>query len=147
MGSHRYSMWIAAPPECVYDLYTDLHRVGEWQEGNPTITDVSGDADRAGAAYTVRRGRAASRSEVTVAERPTRQVVRIDGPLGLRAEITSLFTPEGNGTRLTIALQTEWRFAPLGRVLEWVIFNPGIGRRELGKLKVIAEREVRDKTA
>ncbi len=33
----------------------------------------------------------------------------------------------------------------LGRVLEWAIFNPRTARRELDKLKAIAEREHRDK--
>lgn len=33
MGSYSYAVSIAAPPERVYDLYTDLDRVAEWQEG------------------------------------------------------------------------------------------------------------------
>jgi uncharacterized protein YndB with AHSA1/START domain len=146
MATHSYAVWIAAPRERVYDLYTDLDRIGEWQEGNPRITDLSGDPSRAGATYMTRRGRSANRSEVIVAERPTKHVVRIDGPMGLRAEITSQFAPEEHGTRLTIGLDARWRSPLLGRVLEWAIFNPRTARRELSKLKAIAEREDRDKT-
>ena len=145
MGTHSYAVWIEAPPERVYDLYTDLDRIGEWQEGNPRITDLFGHPSRAGSTYITHRGRFASRSEVIVAERPTTHVVRSDGPMGLRAEITSQFAPAENGTRLTIGLEPRWR-SLLGRVLEWVIFHPRIARRELGKLKAIAEREDRVKT-
>lgn len=146
MGTHSYPVWIAAPPERVYDLYTDLDRIGEWQEGNPRITDLSGDPRRAGSTYMTRRGRFASRSEVVVAERPTKHVVRIDGPKGLRAEITSQFAPEEQGTQLTIGLDARWGSPLLGRVVEWAIFNRRTARRELGKLKALAEREDRGKT-
>ena len=146
MGTHSYAVWIAARPEGVYDLYTDLDRIGEWQDGNPRITDLSGDPSRSGSTYMTRRGRLASRSEVIVADRPTKHVVRINGPKGLRAEITSQFAPEEQGTRVTIGLDARWGSPLLGRIVEWAIFNPRTARRELGKLKAIAEREDRDKT-
>lgn len=53
MGTHSYPVWIAAPPETVCDLYTALDHIGEWQEGDPRITDLSGDPGRAG--YMTRR--------------------------------------------------------------------------------------------
>jgi uncharacterized protein YndB with AHSA1/START domain len=142
MGAQRFAIWIAVPPERVYDLYTDLERVAEWQDGNPRVTDISGDPNRAGTTYTVRRGPLASRSEVILAERPIRHVVRVGGPIGLHAEVSAQFAPEGQGTRFTVGLQAEWRFALLGRMFEWVIFNPRTAHRELGKLKAIAERDV-----
>lgn len=86
MGTHRYTIWIAALPERVYVLYTSLDRIAEWQEGNPRVTNVSGDARRAGVTYTVRRGRSTSRSEVIAAHRPAKQVVRIEGGMGPRSD-------------------------------------------------------------
>jgi uncharacterized protein YndB with AHSA1/START domain len=144
MGTHRHTIWIAAPPERVYDLYTNLDRIAEWQEGHPRVTEVSDDVGQAGTTYTVRRGRWASRSEIIAADRPAKHLVRIEGAMGLRAEITSRFEPEKNGTRLTIGLDARWRSPLLGRVLESAFFNPRIARRELGKLKAIAERGDRD---
>lgn len=102
MGSYSYSVWIAAPPERVYDLYTDLDRVAERQGGHPRISDRSGEQSRAGSTYTTRRGPSAARSEVIVAERPTEHVVEIHGTLGLRAVITSRFVPEDRGSRMTV---------------------------------------------
>ncbi len=146
MGTFSYWIWIAAPPEGVYDLYTDIDRIGEWQEGKPRITERSGDARRAGSSHVTRRGPFASRSEVVVADRPTRQVVKVDGPLGLHAEIGSEFESEKRGTRLTVRLDARWERRALGRVLEWAVFNQRTARRELDNLKVIAEREHPDTT-
>jgi hypothetical protein len=83
---------------------------------------------------------------VTVAERPTRHAVRVEGAVGLRADITAQFAPEEHGTRLTVGLQAQWRSALLGRMIELVIFNPRIARRELSKFKAIAEREAQDES-
>lgn len=143
MGTYSYAIWIAAPPDGVYDLYTDLDRVGEWQEGKPTITDRSGDRDRPGYTYTTRRGRSTTGSAVIVAERPMTHVVHLEGALGLHAEITSRFVREQEGTRMTIELDARWRSPLVGRVLEKAIFDPRTARRELAKLKEIAEREHR----
>jgi uncharacterized protein YndB with AHSA1/START domain len=33
MGQRQVSADIGAPPERVFDLYTDAQRVGEWQAG------------------------------------------------------------------------------------------------------------------
>jgi hypothetical protein len=143
MGSYSYAVWIEAPPQRAYDLYTDLDRIGEWQEGNPRITDISGDPGRAGSTYISRRGRFGSRFELMTAERPASQVVEFDGPMGLRAEMSSQFAPEEGGTKLAISLIARWRFPLIGRILELAIFNPRIAKRELGRLKALAEREER----
>jgi len=141
MGKWRHVISIAASPERVFDIYTDLTRVPEWQEGKPTITDISGDIDRVGTTYVVQRGRFASRSEVLVTDRPTHHVVRIDGAFGLRAEVASELESDRAGTRLTLTLEAQWRHPLLGRVLERAVFNPRIARRELDMLKALAERE------
>ena len=109
----------------------------------PRITDISGDPGRAGSTYISRRGRFGSRFELMTAERPASQVVEFDGPMGLRAEMSSQFAPEEGGTKLTISLIARWRFPLLGRILELAIFNPRIAKRELGRLKALAEREER----
>jgi uncharacterized protein YndB with AHSA1/START domain len=127
LGSQSYSIWIAAPPETVYDLYTDLDRINEWQEGNPQITDVSGDPrTEAGSTYVSRRGRFASRFEVMAADRPRRHVVSFGGPAGLRAELKAEFVSKNGGTQLTLALDARWRSPLVGRILEMAVFNPRI---------------------
>jgi uncharacterized protein YndB with AHSA1/START domain len=138
--NHSYAVWIAAPPERVYDLYVDPDRMGEWQEGNPVVSDRSGDPRLPGTTYSVRRGRFASRSEVIAAEPPISQTVRMTG-MGLQADLTAEFRPENGGTRLELRLDARWVNPLVGRVLDLVVFNPRIARRELAKLKAAADRE------
>jgi hypothetical protein len=83
---------------------------------------------------------------VIASERPTTHVVRFEGAMGLRAELTSRFEREQEGTRLTVELVATWRSPLVGRFLEKAIFNPRVARRELAKLKEIAEREHRAAT-
>ena len=141
VGSQSYSVWIAAPPERVYDLYTNVDRIAEWQEGDPKITRLSGDGKGAGSTYLSRRGRFSSQFEVITADRPTSHVVEFNGPAGLRAALTAEFSTANEGTQLTLNLNARWRSPFLGRILEQVIFNRRTANRELGNLKGLAERE------
>ena len=53
MGTHRLSVHVAAPPERVFDLWTNLDRMKEWVGGVTKVTDVTGPVARAGTRYTV----------------------------------------------------------------------------------------------
>jgi uncharacterized protein YndB with AHSA1/START domain len=140
MGTHRWSIWIDAEPERVFDVYADINRLPEWQVGVRKLSDVTGPGDRPGTTYAVRYGPFASRSEVLEAERPYRLVTRSSGVFGLRARGTSELDPEGGGTRLTIQYETTWPLQWLGRLLEKAMLNPSILQRELNNLKALVER-------
>src|SRR5687768_2370336 len=54
MGKHRYSISIAAPPEAVYDLFSDPDRHAEWESGNPRVTNRSASSLQPGTTYQLR---------------------------------------------------------------------------------------------
>src|SRR3989442_1440361 len=106
MGEYRFSIHIAAPPEPVFDLWTNLDRLHEWTGGVTRVTDVTGPLDRIGTRDTVWFGRMASPSEVVDVERPHRFRTRFGNRL-LRGESEAIFDPDGGGTRLTQRLRTH----------------------------------------
>jgi uncharacterized protein YndB with AHSA1/START domain len=42
VGRYRFTQEIAAPPEVVYELWTDIDRLHEWTGGVTRVTDVTG---------------------------------------------------------------------------------------------------------
>jgi uncharacterized protein YndB with AHSA1/START domain len=106
MGAYRFTVHVAAPPDRVFDLWTNLDRMKEWVGGVTKVTDVSGPLDRAGTRYTVWFGSMRSPTEVLGVERPRKIRTRF-GNRVLRGETTATFEPDGAGTRLTQEFQTE----------------------------------------
>jgi uncharacterized protein YndB with AHSA1/START domain len=51
MGHYRFTVDIAAPPELVWDLWTNLDRIQEWVEGISKVTDREGPPGHAGSRY------------------------------------------------------------------------------------------------
>src|SRR4051812_18339915 len=100
MGTHRLTVHVAAPPDRVFRLWTDLDRMKDWVGGVTTVTDVTGPIAQPGTRYTVWFGRMSSLPEVLEADPPrflrTRFRSRV---LGGEAEAT--FEPEDDGTRIT----------------------------------------------
>lgn len=152
MGTHRYSISIAAPPEAVYDLFSDPARHGEWESGNPRVTNLSAASFQPGTTYDLTYGRAKQpgsarsgelRYHVTVeaANRPHRFATSAHGPLGLRATTRSEFVPENGGTRATLEMELRWPIPVLGRLLEFMILPPRVVRQELARFRAVAERE------
>jgi uncharacterized protein YndB with AHSA1/START domain len=143
MGTVQYSIWIGAPPGLVWDIYTNLERIPEWQTGDPKVEEVSGQGHEIGATYTVRRGPGASRTTVTEAVRPSVHASRTSAPLGLSFDLTTNLLPENGGTRLQLRAETHWRkgLRLVGRVVEFVFMNGSEATRELGRLKVLVESE------
>ena len=114
---HQDAVEIAAPPERVYDLVSDVTRTGEW---SPICVGCSwdpgdepgADGPRVGAHFTGRNevpGRTwETRSQVTAARRGEEFAWEVNGGLvawGYRLQ------PAGAGTRLT----EWWEFRPAGR--------------------------------
>ena len=141
MASYRYSTWIAATPEVVWDVFTDLNRIPEWQTGRPIVSDASGRGDVPGTTYTVRRGPAAARTEVLEADRPVRYRSRTDAYLGLSFDLIATLTPDRRGTRLELQADTHWPrgLHLLGRVVEAIVLSGQEAKTELENLKMLLE--------
>ena len=142
MATHRYSIWIDAKPELVWEIFTELDRIPEWQTGGPVVTDVSGRGDVAGTTYAVRRGPGVAHTRVLEAIRPSRYRSRTDAYLGLWFETIALLVSEKGGTRLDLEAHTHWPrgMRLLGRLVEAVVLSGHEAHRELERLKLLAER-------
>jgi uncharacterized protein YndB with AHSA1/START domain len=141
VGTFRFEARIAAPPEAVFDLWTNLDRMKEWVGGVTKVTDVSGPVDRAGTTYTTWFGSMASRAEVVEADRPrlfhTRFASRI-----LRGEARTTLEPDGAGTRLTEEFTTNGLLSSLFARIFATGSYKGSFRGELNEFARLAERQV-----
>ena len=140
MSVYRFSRHVAAPPEEVFDLWTNLDRMVEWIGGVTRITDVSGPPDRAGTRYTVWFGRMRSPTEILEAERP-RTIRTAFGNRMLRGETRVTFEREGGGTRLTQEFRTEGLIPAISARVFATGSWKGSFRGELNEFAAIAERE------
>ena len=70
MAEYVVTTLVAAPPEHVFDMWTDLDRFHEWIGGVTRVTDRIGSLDASGARYTVWFGGMASPTTVIEVERP-----------------------------------------------------------------------------
>lgn len=141
MATHRYAIWIDAPPDLVWEIFTDLDRIPEWQTGDPLVTDASGRGDAVGTTYAVRRGPAVAHTTVLEAAPPSRYQSNTDAYLGLRFELLARLVPEKGGTRVELEAHTHWPrgMKLLGRLIETVVLSAHEGRREIEQLKVLVE--------
>ena len=140
MGRYEFTVRIAAPPERVFDLWTNLDRMKEWVGGVTNVTDISGPLDRAGTRYTVWFGRMRSPTEVIAVERP-RMIRTRFGNRVLRGETLATFEPEHGGTRLTQEFRTEGLIpALMARIFASGSYK-GSFRAELEDFARLAERE------
>ncbi len=145
MATHRYSIWIDAAPELVWEIFTNLDRIPEWQTGDPVVTDVSGKGDVAGTTYAVKRGPGVAHTMVLEAVRPSQYRSRTDAYLGLWFDTNAHLIPEKDGTRLELEAHTHWPrgMRLLGRVVESIVLSGHEAHREMELLKVLAERSPR----
>lgn len=133
MAKHSYSTWIDASPELVWEVFTDLSRIPEWQTGGPVVTDASGRGDVPETIYAVRRGPFVAHTEVLETARPARYRSRTDAYLGLRFDLTTILIPEKGGTRLELEADTHWPrgMGLLARLVEAVVLSGHEAQREL----------------
>ncbi len=140
MAEYSFTIRVVAPPERVFDLWTDLDRMHEWVGGVTRVTDISGPMDRAGTTYTVWFGRMRSPSQVLDVERP-RSIRTRFGNRMLRGETAVRFALEDGGTRLTQEFRTEGLVpAIMARIFATGSYR-GSFRGELATFARIAERE------
>jgi len=109
--SHSESIVIAATPEALYDVVSDVTRMGQWSPVCRACWWDEGDGPRAGAWFTGRNSTPdrtwETRSQVAVAERGREFTFLVGGSL---VRWTYTFAPAEGGTRLT----ESWEFLPAG---------------------------------
>lgn len=140
MAHYTISTHVAAPPEHVFALWTDVERMGEWVGGVTGVSEVSGPIAQAGTTYVVHFGPVKSPTTVLEADRPRRFSTRF-GSWVLRGVSSATFVPEGDGTRLTQEFETVGRISAIS---SWVFSRgsyEGSFRGELEKFARLAERE------
>ena len=140
VARYTISTHVAAPPEHVFALWTDLERMGEWVGGVTGVSDVSGPVDRAGTTYVVHFGPMKSPTEILEVEPPRLFATRFGNWL-LRGRSSATFEPDGDGTRVTQEFETVgW----ISAVSSWLFSRgsyEGSFRGELEKFARIAEHE------
>ena len=140
MARYTISTLVAAPPEQVFALWTDVERMGEWVGGVTGVTELSGPIDQVGTTYVVHFGPVKSPTEVLEVERSRRFATRF-GSFVLRGRSSASFEPEGDGTRVTQEFETVgW----ISAVSSWVFSRgsyQGSFRGELEKFARLVERE------
>jgi hypothetical protein len=105
------SVFVARPPEHVYDMVSDITRMGEWSPTCTTCWWDDGQGPRPGARFTGRNQTPErtweTRSQVVAADRP-REFAFVVADGWVRWGYT--FTPAEGGTLLT----ESWEFLPAG---------------------------------
>lgn len=112
MARHTAIATIKAPIGVVFDLWTNLARMGEWVGGVTRVSDVSGPVARVGTRYTVWFGRMASPTEVLEADRPHLFATRFGNRL-LRGTSRAVFEEVDGSTRLTQVFETVGRVSAI----------------------------------
>ena len=142
MGQRQVSADIAAPPERVFDLYTDAQRVGEWQTGVKSV-EATGSLAQVGSTWTVRYGGPFTvKGTVLEAQRPVSHRQRFSEMMGLvSCTTTARFVPAGSGTRATFDLDYRVVGGPIGRLFDGMVGGEIVGRfnKDLAGLKALAE--------
>lgn len=143
MGVRQVAADIGAPPDRVFDIYTDAQRVGEWQ-GDVKGVEASGSLADAGSTWTVRYGGPfVVKGTVLESDRPVRHRQRFSEMMGLvTCTTTARFEPAGTGTRATFDMDYRVVGGPIGRLFDGMVGSEIAGRfaKDLAGLKAVAER-------
>ena len=142
MGQRQVSADIGAPPERVFDIYTDAQRIGDWQTGVKGV-ESTGSLSQAGSTWTVRYGGPFTvKGTVLEVERPARHRQRFSEMMGLvKCTTTAHFDASGDGTRATFDFDYRVAGGPIGRLFDGMVGSEIVGRftKDLAGLKAIAE--------
>ena len=140
MAHYTITTHVAAPPEPVFALWTNLQRMGEWVGGVTGVSDISGPIDRVGTTYVVHFGPMKSPTEILEVDPPRRFSTKF-GNFILRGRSSATFEPDGDGTRITQDFETVGWFSA---ITSWVFSRgsyEGSFKGELEKFARLAERE------
>ena len=144
MGQRQVSADIDAPPERVFDLYTDAQRVGDWQTGVKSV-EATGSLAQVGSEWTVRYGGPfAVQGTFLDVERPVRHRQRFSELMGLVSCTTTASFVRAGGERDSGDLRSglPGRRGPIGRLFDGMLGGEIVGRfkKDLAGLKAIAEQ-------
>jgi uncharacterized protein YndB with AHSA1/START domain len=142
------SIEIAAPPERVWDVVMNAHRLEEWVTIHRKLLDVSDGGPRQGMRMeqkmTLRGATFKVKWQLDVCEAPTHAMWRGKGPAGSHAETEYRLTPVDGGTRFAYRNSFEAPLGPLGAAASKALVG-GVPEREarasLKALKELVERE------
>ena len=141
MAHYTFSTHVAAPPNQVFALWTNLDRIGEWIGGVTGGSATSrGRSTQVGTTYVVHFGPVKSPTEILEVERPRRFATKF-GSWVLRGRSSATFEPDGDGTRITQEFETVGRVSSISA---WIFSRgsyEGSFKGELKKFARIAERE------
>ena len=142
MAKRSVTIEIAAPPDAVYGLYTDLGRVREWQAGVKDAT-ASGPLGERGTRWrTTYRWPVRVTGEILAVEPGVRHEQRVKEMLGfVTCIMTARFEATGAGTRLTVDFDASVPGGPLGRALSSKVGEEMVGTfgKDAARLKALAE--------
>ena len=139
MPTYRFVTHVNAPPEHVFDLWTNLDRLPEWVGGLTKVTDRTGPVDRKGTTYVSWFGTMKSPTEVLDAERPRFIRTRF-GSAVLKGETEARFEPDGGGTRLEQTFVTRGVVSAIAAAIFSKGSWKGSFKGELEHFRQIAER-------
>jgi uncharacterized membrane protein len=142
MGERHLSVMINAPPEIVFELYTDPRRAREWLSGVREVR-TTGPTDQPGSrAVITYRWPFKMAAEVLQVEALNLHVQRLKELLGLvTCTTTARFRQVDGGTELHLAMRYRVAGGPLGRLFDRLVGDEMVTtvRRDLARLKALAE--------
>ena len=140
VGTYRYQVRTAAPPDRVFDLWINLDRMHEWVDGVTKVTDLSGPVAVAGTTYSVWFGGMRSRTRVLEVDRPRHFRTRFGNRI-LKGENATTFEADGTGT----IIREEFRTEGIVAAFFARIFGSGSYRGSFqGELNAFAELAARE---
>jgi uncharacterized protein YndB with AHSA1/START domain len=142
------SIEIAAPPEKVWDVVMDAHRLQEWVTIHRKLLDVSDGGPHKGMRMdqkmALRGATFKVKWELVVCEAPTHAMWKGKGPARSHAETEYRLTAADGGTRFAYRNAFEAPLGPLGAAASKALVG-GVPEREarasLKALKELVERE------
>ena len=140
MAVSRLSAVSAAPPEVVFDLWSNLDRMREWVGGVTGVTDVRGPLGVTGTTYVVLFGPLKSPTTILDAERPLRYRSRF-GNWVLKGESATTFTAVDGGTRIDQEIRTVGWFSEITSRIFSMGSYKGSYQGELNEFARLAEHE------
>src|SRR5919109_1014537 len=122
MGDRHVSVTINAPPEVVFELYTDPRRARDWLAGVREVrTDGPTDQPGGRAVFTYRWPFKMT-AEVLEVARPARHVQRLKELLGLvTCTTTARFRQVDGGTELRLGMHYRVAGGPIGRMFDSLV--------------------------
>jgi len=147
MGIVRTSIEIAAPPERVWNVVMDPHRLDDWVTIHRKLEHVSHDPLEDGSSMEqtlcLRGASFKVRWHIVEADAPHLAVMEGKGPARSTASIRDELTPIEGGTRFDYVNEFRAPMGPLGSMASRVLVG-GASEREanasLKKLKALVER-------